>query len=133
MAAAGPNGADLSGSLRPPGREHDTTCARGHGLVDTLNRIAATLGVPALSDLGQGNIGPGFRHPIKKSRGSELDMPGQAFSAANRRARAAAERTDALMKVTFKALRRVSLDPAAINRIVGAALVLLLLEHGRTA
>ena len=33
---------------------------------------------------------------------------------------------------TFKALRRVSLDPAAITRIARAALVLLQLEHGRT-
>lgn len=24
-----------------PGREHDTTCARAHGLVDALNRLAA--------------------------------------------------------------------------------------------
>ncbi|MER6572837.1 hypothetical protein ABT288_43465 [Streptomyces sp. NPDC001093] len=35
----------------------------------------------------------------------------------------------ALLKVTFKALRRVSLDPSAITRIARAALVLLQLEH----
>ena len=43
-----------------------------------------------------------------------------------------AERASALLKVTFKALRRVSLDPAAITRIARAALVLLQLGHGRT-
>jgi hypothetical protein len=46
---------------------------------------------------------------------------------------AVAERANALLKVTFKALRRVSLDPSAITRIARAALVLLQLEHGRTA
>lgn len=43
------------------------------------------------------------------------------------------ERANALLKVTFKALRKVSLAPAAITRIARAALVLLHLEHGRTA
>ncbi len=46
---------------------------------------------------------------------------------------AVAERANALLKVTFKALRRVSLDPSAITRIARAALVLLQLEHDRTA
>jgi hypothetical protein len=36
------------------------------------------------------------------------------------------------VKVTFKALRRVSLDLASITRIARAALVLLQFEHGRT-
>ncbi|GAA4628092.1 hypothetical protein GCM10023196_043020 [Actinoallomurus vinaceus] len=44
-----------------------------------------------------------------------------------------AERANALLKVTFKALRRVSLDPKAITRITRAALVLLQMEHGRTS
>jgi hypothetical protein len=39
-------------------------------------------------------------------------------------------RANALLKVTFKALRRVSLDSASITRIARAALVLLQLEHG---
>ncbi|GHI01768.1 hypothetical protein Scel_00890 [Streptomyces cellostaticus] len=45
---------------------------------------------------------------------------------------AVAERANALLKVTFKALRRVSLDPAAITRIARATLVPLRLEHSRT-
>jgi hypothetical protein len=44
-----------------------------------------------------------------------------------------AERANALLKVTFKALRRVSLDPKAITRITRAALVLLQMEQGRTS
>lgn len=42
------------------------------------------------------------------------------------------ERANALLKVTFMALRRVSLDPGSITRIVRGALVLLQMEHGRT-
>lgn len=44
-----------------------------------------------------------------------------------------AERANALLKVTFKALRRVSLDPKAITRITRAALVLLQMEHAAPA
>ncbi|MER5515460.1 transposase family protein [Streptomyces sp. NPDC002763] len=71
-----PDGWPLRVSPVRAGREHDTTCARTHGV---------------------------------------------------------AERANALLKVTFKALRRVSPDPKAITRITRAALVLLQMEHGRTS
>lgn len=156
VAAAGPNKADLwwsgkhkhhGGNVQViaapdgwpvwvspvrPGREHDTTCARTHGLVDALDRLAATLGIPTLTDLGYENIGPGFRHPVKKPQGGELTEHQQAFNKVIRGIHGVAERANALLKVTFKALRRVSLDPAAITRIARAALVLLQIEHGRT-
>ncbi len=97
VAAPGPNGADLwwsgkhkhhGGNVQVlsapdgwpiwvspvrPGREHDTTCARTHGLIDALNRLASTLGIPTLTDLGYENAGDGFRHPVKKPKGGELD------------------------------------------------------------
>jgi hypothetical protein len=38
----------------------------------------------------------------------------------------------AVLKMTFKALRHVSLDPSMIGDIVAAALVLLHIEHNRT-
>ncbi|MDT0346330.1 HARBI1 family protein [Streptomyces litchfieldiae] len=156
VAAPGPNGADLwwsgkhkhhGGNVQVisapdgwpiwvspvrPGREHDTTCARSHGLVDARNRLAAILDVPTLTDLGYENAGPGFRHPVKKPQGGELAEHQQAFNKVVRGVHGIAERANALLKVTFKALRRVSLDPAAITRIARAALVLLQLEHGRT-
>jgi hypothetical protein len=96
IAAPGPNGADLwwsgkhkhhGGNVQViatpdgwpiwvspvrPGREHDTTCARHHGLVEALNRIAAELDMPTLVDLGYENVGDGFRHPHKKPAGGEL-------------------------------------------------------------
>lgn len=116
-----------------PGREHDTTCARAHGLVDALNRLAATRGIPTLTDLGYENAADGLRHPVKKPKGGELTEEQRTLNAAIRGIHGVAERANALLKVTFKALRRVSLDPNAITRIARAALVLLQLEHGRTA
>ncbi|AQW48453.1 transposase family protein [Streptomyces violaceusniger] len=156
VSAQGPNGADLWWSAKHrhhggnvqvvsapdgwplwvspvrPGREHDTSCARTHGLVDVLNRLAVTLGIPTLTDLGYENAGDGFRHPAKKPKGSELTQAQQAFNKVIRGIHGVAERANALLKVTFKALRRVSVDPAAITRIARASLVLLQLEHGRT-
>ncbi|MDQ0748153.1 hypothetical protein QF034_002384 [Streptomyces africanus] len=156
VAAPGPNGADLwwSGKHKHhcgnvqvisapdgwpiwvspvrPGREHDTTCARTHGLVDALNRLASTLDILTLTDLGYENADDGFRHPVKKPKGGELDDARQTFNSVIRGVHAVAERANALLKVTFKALRRVSLDPRGITRIARAALVLLHLEHGRT-
>jgi hypothetical protein len=129
---AAPDGWPLWVSPVRPGREHDTTCARAHGLVDALNRLTATLGIPTLTGLGYENIGDGFRHPVKKPKGGELTDRDRAFNVINRGVHGMAERANALLKVTFKALRRVSLDPAAITRIAPAALVLLHLEHGRT-
>ncbi|WP_437107331.1 HARBI1 family protein [Streptomyces flaveolus] len=156
VAAPGPNGADLwwSGKHRHhggnvqvistpdglpiwvspvrPGREHDTTCARRHGLIDVLNRLAAELGVPTLVDLGYENAGDGFRHPVKKPAGGELTEAQQTYNKITRGIHGVCERANSLLKTTFKALRRVSLDPSRITQIAAAALVLLQLEHDRT-
>ncbi|GAA2300075.1 hypothetical protein GCM10010234_48540 [Streptomyces hawaiiensis] len=58
-----------------PGREHDTTCARTHGLVDALNRLASTLDIPTLTDLGCENADDGFDHPVKKPKGRHPRRP----------------------------------------------------------
>jgi hypothetical protein len=42
------------------------------------------------------------------------------------------ERGNSLLKMTFRALRNVSLDPWRIGAIVAAALVLLHYDHART-
>ncbi|CAM5230286.1 hypothetical protein SALBM311S_07128 [Streptomyces alboniger] len=133
QVVSAPDGWPIWVSPVRPGREHDTTCARTHGLVDALNRLASTLDIPTLTDLGYENAGDGFRHPVKRPNGSELDDEQQAFNSVIRGVHAVAERANALLKVTFKALRRVSLDPSGITLIARAALVLLQLEHGRTA
>ncbi|MDQ0946140.1 hypothetical protein QFZ24_000063 [Streptomyces phaeochromogenes] len=132
QVTSAPDGWPLWISPVRPGREHDVTCTRAHDLIDALNRLAAALGIPTLTDLGYENAGGGFRHPVKKPKGGELTEQAQTFNAVIRAIHAVAERANALLKVTFKALRRVSLDPTAITRIARAALVLLQLEHGRT-
>ncbi|MFF3879402.1 transposase family protein [Streptomyces sp. NPDC001978] len=156
VAAPGPNGADLwwSGKHRHhggnvqvistpdgwpiwvspvrPGREHDTTCARHHGLVDALNRLADQLGIPTLVDLGYENAGACFRHPVKTPAGGELTEAQQTFNKVIRGIHGVCERANSLLKVTFKTLRRVSLDPSRITQIAAAALVLLQLEYDRT-
>ncbi len=101
-------------------------------MVDALNRLASTLDILTLTDLGYENADDGFRHPVKKPKGGELDDAQQTFNSVIRGVHAVAERANALLEVTFKALRRVSLDPRGITRIARAALVLLHLEHGRT-
>ncbi|MGI5517320.1 HARBI1 family protein [Streptomyces sp. CA-106131] len=156
VAAPGPNGADLwwsgkhkhhGGNVQVisapdgwpiwvspvrPGREHDTTCARHHGLLDALNRLADQLGTLTLVDLGYENTGDGFRHPVKKPAGGELTEAQQTFNKVIRGIHGMCERANALLKTTFKALRRVSLDPSRITQIAAAALVLLQLEYDRT-
>ncbi len=46
--------------------------------------------------------------------------------------RAPAERGNSLLKMSFKALRRISLWPCRIGAITAAPLVLLHHQHGRT-
>lgn len=86
-----------------------------------------------LTDLGYENAGDGFRHPVKKPQGSELTTGQRTFNKVIRGIHSVAERANALLKVTFRALRRVSPDPGSITRIARAGLVLLQLEHRRTA
>lgn len=62
----------------------------------------------------------------------ELTIRQKTFNKIIRGVHVVAERANALLKVTFKALRRVSLYPGSITRIARAALVLLQLETGRT-
>uniref|UniRef100_A0AAU1IDY7 Transposase family protein n=1 Tax=Streptomyces sp. NBC_00180 TaxID=2903632 RepID=A0AAU1IDY7_9ACTN len=127
-----PDGRPIRVSPARPGREHDTTCARHHGLLDALNRIAAELDMPTLADLGHENAGDGFRHPYKKPAGSELTEAQQTYNKVIRGIHGVCERASSLLKTTFKALRRISLDPSRITKIAAAALVLLQLEYDRT-
>lgn len=78
------------------------------------------------------NAGPGLHHPVENPKDGELTEEQWTFNAVVRGIHVVAERANALLEVTFKALRRVSLDPKAITRIARAALVLLQLEHGHT-
>ncbi|MDF2255161.1 transposase family protein [Streptomyces ferralitis] len=63
-------------------------------------------GLTVLTDLGYENAADGLRHPVKKPKGGELAESDQACNAVIRGVHAVAERANALLKVTFKALRR---------------------------
>jgi hypothetical protein len=68
----------------------------------------------------------------KKPKGGKLTTAPKQHNWLQAHARARAEQANAVLKMTFKALRRVSLDPNKIGDIVAAALVLLHVEHART-
>jgi hypothetical protein len=59
---------------------------------DVTTPLAVTLGIPALTDLGHENAGPGFRHPAKKPQGRELDLKQKAFNKVIRGIHGVAER-----------------------------------------
>jgi len=127
-----PDGWPLWTSPVRPGREHDTTCAKAApDLLSALEGLAADTSLPTLTDLGYENLSPALRHPVKKPKGGRLTDDQRAFNQVIRGIHAVAERANSLLKTTFKALRRVSLDPWRIGAIVKAAHVLLRLEHGR--
>lgn len=127
-----PGGWPLWTSDVRPGREHDTTCAKAAaGLLPMLEEAATGANLFTLTDLGYENLSPAIRTPIKKPRGGELTVEQRAYNQLIRGVHGVAERANSLLKTTFKALRRVSLDPRRIGAIVKAAHVLLRLEHAR--
>jgi hypothetical protein len=127
-----PDGWPLWTSPVRPGREHDFTCLKAHP--DILPALAEWTGddLPALADLGYEGDPITFTLPIKKPKGRELTATQKQHNWLQAYARARAEQANAVLKMTFKALRRVSLDPNKISEIVAAALVLLHVEHART-
>jgi hypothetical protein len=114
-----------------PGREHDTTALRAHTeILPALRQAGCDL--RTLGDLGYegepGTVTVGY----KKPKHGRLPAVHKQFNKAHNGLRAIGERGNSLLKMTFKALRNVSLDPARIGKIVAAALVLLHYDHGRT-
>jgi hypothetical protein len=155
VATPGPNGADLwwsgkhkhhGGNIQVisapdgwplwvsdvrPGREHDITCARTHAIIGALAAVRADL--PALADLGYEGAAAIVHVPIKKKTGQhKLSDDQHTYNKLLRGMRGVGERANALLTVTFKALRRISLDPWSIGKITRAALVLLHHEHDWT-
>ncbi|MEV4250031.1 transposase family protein [Streptosporangium canum] len=154
VAAPGPNGADLwwsgkhkhhGGNIQVisapdgwplrvsdvrPGREHDMTCARRHGVVTALAAVRPDL--PSLADLGYEGAADIIHIPIKKKAGQHKLSDDQHTYNKLPRGLRVGERANALLTVTFKALRRVSLGPWRIGKITQAALVLLYRENNWT-
>jgi len=126
-----PDGWPLWTSEVRPGREHDTTAVRTHTeILPALADVADDL--RPLGDLGYEGEADTITVAFKKPKHGTLTTIQQQFNRAHNGIRAVGERGNALLKMMFKALRNVSLDPWRIGKIVAAALVLLHVEHART-
>ena len=120
-----PTGYPVWVSPAEPGSTHDITAARTH-VLPALYRAAAA-GLPTLTDKGYTGAGIGTKIPHK---GHDLHPDDQTYNHLITDLRAPAERANALLKNTFRALTRISLDPYRTTQIVAAALVLLHLQRG---
>lgn len=127
-----PDGFPIWTSPVRPGREHDISCARTHGLLTALDAAAGD-GLLPIADTGYEGAPDSFRLPHKKPKGGELTPDQRQFNKVIGAIRALAEKANADLKTRFKALRKVSLAPQRIGDVVAAALVLFQHEHGRTA
>jgi DDE superfamily endonuclease len=129
---AAPDGWPLWTSGVRPGREHDTTALRAHPEALPLLAEWTDDGHAALGDLGYEGERAVLTIPIKRTADRPLTADQRTVNALHAATRALAERGHALLKTTFKALRRVSLCPWRIGAITAAALVLLHHQHDRT-
>jgi hypothetical protein len=118
-----PTGFPVWTSEVEPGSTHDITAARDHVLGALYP--AAARGLPTLTDKGYTGAGIGIHVPTK---GHNLAPDNQTRNRMISALRAPAERANALLKRTWKALERVTLDPWRIGQITAAALVLLHLQ-----
>jgi hypothetical protein len=114
-----------------PGREHDTTAVRAH--TEILPALAAAgADLRTLGDLGYEGLSDTVTVAFKKPRNGRLTAVQQQLNKAHNSLRAIGERGNSLLKMTFKALRNVSLNPWRIGKIVAAALVILHIDHDRS-
>lgn len=127
-----PDGWPIWTSQVRPGREHDTTALREHTEILPLLAQWTADQMRVLGDLGYEGERDTVTIAYKKPADGELTDIETTFNKAHNSVRAIGERGNSLLKVTFKALRNVSLCPWKIGRIVAAALVLLHTEHNRT-
>jgi DDE superfamily endonuclease len=127
-----PDGWPLWTSDVRPGREHDTTALREHTDMLPLLSMWTAEQLRVLGDLGYEGERETVTIAFKKPAGRQLSDIETMFNKAHNGVRAIAERGNSLLKMTFKALRNVSLCPWTIGRIVAAALVLLHIDHDRT-
>jgi hypothetical protein len=126
-----PDGWPIWTSHVRPGREHDTTAVRVH--TEILPALAAAAGdLRSLGDLGYEGESQTITVAFKTSKHGKLTTVQHRFNKAHNGLRAIGERGNSLLKMTFRALRYVSLDPWRIGAIVAAALVLLHYDHART-
>jgi hypothetical protein len=121
-----PTGFPVWTSPVEPGSTHDITSASEHAFPALYPAAAA--GLPTLTDKGYTGAGIGIHVPTK---GANLAIDNQTRNLLITSLRAPAERANALLKSTFKALRRITLCPQRIGHIVAAAHVILTMHRGR--
>jgi hypothetical protein len=114
-----PDGWPLWTSEVRPGREHDITCARTHGVIDALAAAGDT--VTGIADLGYEGAADVLRVPIKKTSSRALTDDQKTYNKLVRGVRSIGERANALLIMRFNTLRRISLDPWRIGAITRAS------------
>ena len=129
---AAPDGWPIWTSPVRPGREHDTTALRAHPEALPLLAQWTDTAHAVLADLGYEGEQAALTIPIKRTADRPLSDDERTVNALHTGTRALAERGNALLKTTFKTLRRVSLCRWRIGAITAAALVLLHHQHNRT-
>lgn len=106
-----------------PGRAHDLTAARTHGII----RICERQGVPILADLAYQGGGPWVTTGIKRRPLQELTLTEKTVNRALAAARAPVERGVARLK-SWRIFRRSRCSP---NRMTSIAKAILTLERQR--
>lgn len=127
-----PDGWPLWTSKVRPGREHDTTALRIHAEILPALAVWTAEDRSVLGDLGYEGEANTITIACKTPAGGRLSEEQKSHNKDHNSKRAIGERGNSLLKTTFKALRRVSLCPWRIGKIVAAALVLLHIQHRRT-
>lgn len=126
---ASPTGTPLWTSPVEPGATHDLTAARLHVL--PVLYPAAARDLPTLADKGYTGAGAGIRVPVRRPRGTQVLAPAtRGWNSYINTYRAPVERAIATLKVRWRALKHVTLDPGRIGDITAAALVLTRTEQG---
>ena len=121
-----PSGYPVWVSPVSPGSTHDITAARSHVLPALYHAAAA--GLVTLTDKGYQGAGIGIWHPQRLKKNPHLDNVTRDRMLTS--LRSVAERGNALIKNTWRALRLVTLDPHRLTEITATALVLLHLQRG---
>jgi hypothetical protein len=126
QALAAPRGVPLWVSDVLPGSTHDLTAARELVLPGARPYLRK---LPILADSGYEGAGAGVHVPVKKPRGSELDIDTKTRNALLRSLRYQGERGFALMSQRWRVLQRVMVSPTTIGDITKSVLVLTQFEH----
>ncbi|MFC4335333.1 transposase family protein, partial [Salininema proteolyticum] len=124
-----PDGHPLWVSDALPGRVFDSTAATHHGLDEALRQVNTGVAdeqrLHILVDLGYLKFESidSVVAPFKKPKNADLAIERRVFNRVHGAARALEEKANADLKVMFKCLDKVGLDPEQIGTVMKACLV----------